>query len=304
MASRAIWKGHLRVGELICPVALHSAVSSSERVALHMLNRKTGHRLQRQFVDKETGEPVEHDDQVKGYETGPDDYIVLEPEEIAAVVPQSDKTLTVETFIPCRGIDDLYFDKPYYLIPAGVDANTPFTLLREGLHDKKVAALAKAILFRRVRTVLIRVHDEGLIATTLNFDYEVRAESDAFDEIPDLKIKTEMLDLAIHIIDTKRGSFEPSANDDKYEQALVELVRAKIEGREIEKPKPVTSGKVIDLMEALRQSAAGSAASDKPKRSKATKKSAEAAAAHKKAPAKKKSASKKLVKKTPQRKAG
>ena len=110
----------------------------------------------------------------------------------------------------------------------GADA---FTLLRDGVRQAKVAALARAVLFRRLRTVLIRPHGNGLIGTTLNFDYEVRSSEEAFEELPDIKIKGEMLDLAKHIIDTKKGSFDAKAFDDRYEEAVAELVKAKIEGR-------------------------------------------------------------------------
>jgi DNA end-binding protein Ku len=255
VAPRAIWKGYLKVGELVCPVALHTAVSASERVSLHMLNRKTGHRLQRQFIDRETGKEVERDNQVKGYEIGPNDYVMLEADEIAAAIPESDKVLTIESFIPYDQVDDLYFDRPYYLSPSGASGDKAYAVLREGLRKKKVVALASAILFRRVRTVLIRAYEEGLAATTLNFDYEVRSAAEAFETIPAIEIKKDMLDLARHIIKTKAGTFNPSTYDDKYEAALVELVHAKMEGREIKAPKALARGKVIDLMEALRQSA-------------------------------------------------
>ncbi len=255
MAPRAIWKGYLKIGELVCPIALHTAVSTSERISLHMLNRKTGNRLHRQFVDAETGKEVEHEDQVKGYETGANDYVMLDQAEIAAAVPQSDKTLSVDSFIPCDRIDDLFFDKPYYLAPAGPGADKAYAILQEGLRKKKVAALASAILFRRVRTLLIRAYDHGLVATTLNFDYEVRSAKDAFEDIRAIKIKKEMLDLARHIIDTKKGSFDPSAFNDRYEAALVDLVQAKMEGRKIKAPKPPTGGNVVSLMDALKRSA-------------------------------------------------
>ncbi len=300
MAPRAIWKGYLKVGELVCPVALHTAVSASERVSLHMLNRKTGHRLQRQFVDRETGKEVERDEQVKGYEVGPDDYVILEPDEIAAAIPESDKTLAVESFIPCDQVDDLYFDRPYYLSPSGAGADKAYAVLREGLRKKKVVALASAILFRRVRTVLIRAYEHGLVATTLNFDYEVRSADEAFDGIPATKIKKEMLDLARHIIETKKGTFDPSTYDDKYEAALVDLVQAKMEGREIKVPKAPARGKVIDLMEALRQSAGTGTAADK---AKPPAKTPPKKAATKKAAPKKTAQRKTAARKTAQRKA-
>ncbi|MEY9783931.1 non-homologous end joining protein Ku [Sinorhizobium fredii] len=255
MAPRANWKGYLKVAEVSCPVALYTAASTSERIAFHTINRATGNRVHRQFVDSETGKPVEKDDQVKGYEVGSGDYVVLEPEEIAAAVPESDKTLSVSAFIACGDIDDVYFDKPYYLAPTKSHAEDAFALIREGMRKKKVAAIARAVLFRRVRTLLIRAYEDGLIATTLNFDYEVRSAKEAFDEVPDLKIEGEMLELAEHIIKTKRGKFDPAKFDDRYEAALAELVKAKLEGKKIEPRKEPKREKVVDLMEALRQSA-------------------------------------------------
>jgi DNA end-binding protein Ku len=255
LAPRANWKGSLKVAELVCPVALYTAASTSERIAFHTLNRKTGHRVHRQFVDQETGEEVEREDQVKGFDAGSSQYIVLEPDEVASAVPQSDKTLAVSAFIPCHEIDDVYFDRPYYLRPDGEIAEKAFTVLREGMRQNKTAALASTVLFRRVRTLLIRAYDGGLLATTLNFDYEVRSAAEAFSDIPDMKITGEMLDLAKHIIQTKEGRFDPSAFDDRYEAALAELVRAKMEGRAIKPVKQPERGKVIDLMQALRQSA-------------------------------------------------
>ncbi|MBZ9654599.1 non-homologous end joining protein Ku [Phyllobacterium lublinensis] len=255
MAPRANWKGFLKVAELTCPVALYTAASTSERIAFHTLNRATGHRVQRQFIDSDTGKPVEREDQVKGYEVGSGEYIVLEPEEVAAAVPESDKTLAVEAFISYDELDHTYFDKPYYLTPSDKLGQEAFALIRDGLKAKKVAALAQTVLFRRVRTLLIRAEDSGLIATTLNFDYEVRSAKDAFSDVPDMKIKGEMLDLAKHIIETKHGTFKPSEYKDRYEAALAEMVKAKLEGKPIPARKPVKSEKVVDLMQALRESA-------------------------------------------------
>jgi DNA end-binding protein Ku len=255
VAPRANWKGFLKVGELSCPVALYTAASTSERIAFHTINKETGHRVQRQFVDTDTGKPVDKDEQVKGYEIGSGEYVVLEPEEVAAAVPKSDKTLTVSAFLRCADIDDVYFDKPYYLAPSDRHAEEAFKLIREGMRKNNVAAIAETVLFRRVRTLLIRAYDEGLVATTLNFDYEVRSEKEAFDDIPKIKIEGEMLELAEHIIKTKRGKFDPTEFDDRYEEAVAELVKAKMEGKKIEVSKEPKREKVVDLMEALRQSA-------------------------------------------------
>jgi DNA end-binding protein Ku len=255
VAPRANWKGFLKIADLTCPVALYTAASTAERIAFHTINRPTGNRVHRQFVDSETGKSVEKDDQVKGYEIGSGEYVTLEPEEIADAVPHSDKTLEVDAFIRCRDIDDVYFDKPYYLTPSDRHAEDVFVLIRDGLRTQQIAALAQTVLFRRVRTLLIHAHGDGLIATTLNFDYEVRPAKDAFDAVPDLKVKSEMLELAEHIIKTKKGTFDPAKFDDRYEAALAELVKAKMEGRKIEARKEPKPEKVVDLMAALRESA-------------------------------------------------
>ena len=259
MAPRAIWKGYLSVGELTCRVALHTAASTSERIAFHIVNRATGHRVRRLFVDSETGRPVERDQQVKGYEVAEDDYVVLTPDEIAAAVPHGDKTLSVTAFIAAADVDDLYFDKPYYLTPADRSAEEAFVLLREGMRRKKVAAIARAVLFRRARSVLIRPHGDGLIATTLNFDYEVRSAEEAFRDIGPQKIEGEMLELAEHIIETKTGRFDAAQFDDRYEAALADLVKAKLAGKKIKARPPPPREKGFDLMAALRESAGRSA---------------------------------------------
>lgn len=255
MTARAVWKGVIRIAEIVCPVAMYTAASTSERIALHLVNRKTGHRLRRVYVDEKTDKPVENDDQVKGYETSEGRYVVLEPEEIAAAVPDSDKVLAVDNFIACNRIEPTYLDRPYYLLPSSEVAEETFVLIREALRHSKAAAIAHAVLFRRLRPVLIRAHRKGLIATTLNFDYEVRSSADAFKDVTKRKIDPEMLKLAQHILKTKAGKFAPEKFDDRYEEALAELVKAKMEGRKIvpiRQPKPTKSS---DLLEALRMSA-------------------------------------------------
>lgn len=267
MAPRANWKGTLKIAELICPVALYTAASTAERMAFHTINRASGNRVRRQFVDAETGKPVSAEEQTKGYEVSEGEYVVIAPEEIAAAVPESDKTLEVEAFLSCAEIDDVYFDRPYYLAPSDKSAHEAFALIRDGMAARSVAAIARTVLFRRMRTVLVRSQGKGLIATTLNFDYEVRPAEEAFKDVPAPKIEGEMLDLARHIIKTKMGEFDPAAFDDRYEAALEDLVRAKIEGRKIATRPAEKREKVVDLLEALRASAKldGSASSRKPR---------------------------------------
>jgi DNA end-binding protein Ku len=255
LPPRASWKGFLKIAEVTCPVALYPAASTTERIALHTINRATGNRIRRQFVDAETGDAVERDNQVKGYDIGKDEYVSVEPGEIAAIIPHGDKTLTVSAFIDLAGVDDLYFDKPYYLAPSDRSADETFALVREGMRAAKTAAIAQAVMFRRARTLLVRSDDKGLAATTLNFDYEVRPAEQAFLEIQAKKISGEMLDLASHIIGTKQGAFDPRAFHDRYEGALADLVKLKLEGKPIAKRTAPASEATISLMQALRESA-------------------------------------------------
>jgi DNA end-binding protein Ku len=268
MASgqRAQWKGFIKFGEVSCGVALYTAASTSDRITFNTINKATGNRVNRVFIDSETEERVEKEAQTKGFEIENGQYIIIDPEEVTATIPESNKTLEIEAFIPCSDADDVYFDKPYYLTPDKM-GGVAFAALRDGMKKSEVAAIARTVLFRRMRTVLIRPHGKGLIATTLNYDYEVRSSAKAFEEMPKLKIEGEMLDLAKHIISTKKGEFDPATFDDRYEAALADLVKAKLEGKALPKPKKVEVSKPSDLLAALRESAGMlKAAADKPKR--------------------------------------
>ncbi|QKK20405.1 Ku protein [Rhizobium indicum] len=264
--QRAQWKGFLKFGEVSCGVALYTAASTSDRITFNTINKATGNRVNRIFIDSETEDPVPKEAQTKGFEIENGQYIIIDPEEVSAAIPESNKTLEIEAFIPCSDVDDVYFDKPYYLTPDKMGGDA-FAALRDAMKKSMVAAIARTVLFRRMRTVLIRPHGKGLIASTLNYDYEVRSSEKAFEEMPKLKIQGEMLDLAKHIISTKKGEFDPATFDDRYEAAVADLVKAKLEGKSLPKPKKVQVSKPNDLLAALRESAGMmKAADDKPKR--------------------------------------
>jgi len=251
---RAQWKGFLKFGEVTAGVALYTAASTSDRITFSTINSATGNRVNRVFIDSETEKLVPKEAQTKGFEIENGQYLVIDPDEVAATIPESDKTLEIEAFIPCSDVDGVYFDKPYYLTPDRMGSDA-FAALRDGMRKSKVVAIARTVLFRRMRTVLIRPHGKGLIATTLNYDYEVRSSSKAFEDMPKLEIEGEMLDLAKHIISTKKGTFDPATFDDRYEAALAELVKAKVEGKALPKRKKIEVSQPNDLLAALRESA-------------------------------------------------
>ncbi len=255
MPARANWKGHLQIAAVTCPVALYTAASSSDHIVFNTINRASGERVRREFIDSGTGAVVPKEEQVKGYEFDKDQFIAFEPEEIEAAMARSDKTLSVSAFVGCGDIDQCFFDKPYYLTPADRSGDEIFALIRDGLRRRNLVAVAQAVLFRRLRAVAIRPFEDGLIATTLHYDYEVRPAAEVFADVAKLQIKGEMLDLARHIIKTKQGAFDASEFADHYETALAELVKAKIEGRSVSPPKQRESRRAPDLLQALRESA-------------------------------------------------
>ncbi len=257
MAVRALWKGSLELGDVAVAVGLYSAVSSAERIALNIVNRRTLHPVHRRYVDAETGETVDRDEQVKGYEIEPERFVKVTEEEIRSAVPDSDKRLAVRAFVRCADIDKTYFDKPYHLAPAEEEAAPAYRSAVAAMENLGVAALAQTVLFRRLRNLLIRVDEGRLIATTLRYDYEVKSTREVFAGLEDLSIKGEMLDLARHIVKTKTKRFDPATIEDRYEEALTELVRAKAAGQKPPQRKERPSAEVVDLMQALRDSVGG-----------------------------------------------
>jgi DNA end-binding protein Ku len=255
MAPRAYWKGYLRLSLVSCPIALYPAASSSERVSFNRINKKTGNRLRQQLIDGETGDPVEKDDIGKGYEVAKGEYILVEDEEVEKLKIESTHTIDIDSFVPRAEIDDRYMDTPYYIAPTDKVGQEAFAVIRDVIRDKKMVALGRVVLARREHIVMLEAFDNGLLGTTLRYAYEVRDAKGYFEDVPDLKLPKEMKDLAAHIVDSKAGHFDPASFEDRYETALVEMLRAKQAGRVIQQPKEEPApARVVNLMDALRAS--------------------------------------------------
>jgi DNA end-binding protein Ku len=254
MAPRAYWKGYLKLSLVSCPIALYPASSSSERVSFNRINKKTGNRLKQQMVDAETGEPVERDDIARGYEYAKGQYIIVEDDELAKIKIESTHTVDIDSFVPRSEIDDRYLDSPYYIAPTDQVGQEAFSVIRDAMREKKMVGLARVVLTRREHVVMLEPFDKGLLATTLRYPYELRGESDYFEDIPDLKLPAEMMKLAAHIVDTKAGHFDPKGFEDHYEKALVDLLKSKQAGMPIETVEEKTAPRVINLMDALKAS--------------------------------------------------
>jgi DNA end-binding protein Ku len=255
MAPRPSWKGYLKLSLVSCPVALYPAASASEKISLHMLNGGTGNRLKQQYVDSETGDVVERDERVKGYEVTKGDYVILSDDELADVKIESSHTIDIEKFVPKTEIDPLYFDNNYYLAPDDKVGAEAFAVIREAMRRRDMVGIARVVLFGRERMVMIEPRARGMVGTTLRYAYEVRTDGAYFETIPDVDLSKELLDLASHIIDTKSGAFQPETFKDRYQEAVIELVRAKQAGRPApDGPTGDRPSNVVNLMDALRKS--------------------------------------------------
>jgi DNA end-binding protein Ku len=254
VAPRAYWKGYLKLSLVSCPIALFPATSEREKISFHQLHKQTGNRIKYKKVDAETGREVEADDIVKGYEVSKGEYIELEPEELEAIALESTRVIEIEKFVPKAEIDELYLNNPYYIVPEGEVGQQAFAVIREAIHKEGMVALGKIVFTSREHVIALEPRGKGLVGVTLRYPYEVRNEETYFDDIENEKIPKDMLELASHIVDTKRGEFDPSAFEDRYEDALKELLRKKQKGEKIEPPKEAKPSNVINLMDALRQS--------------------------------------------------
>ena len=255
MAPRPSWKGYLKLSLVSCPVALYPSASSSEKVSFHMLNGATHNRLKQQYVDSETGDIVERDERVKGYEVSKGDYVVVGDDELADVKIESSHTIDIEKFVPKTEIDPLYFDNNYYLTPDDKVGEEAFAVIREAMRTRGMVGIARVVLFGKERMVMIEPRSKGMVGTTLRYAYEVRADGAYFDEIPAVDLSKELLDLASHIIDTKAGKFQPEEFKDRYQDAVVALIRAKQTGRPVQpESSDARPSNVVNLMDALRRS--------------------------------------------------
>ena len=287
MAPRAYWKGYLKLSLVSCPIALFPATSEREKISFHQVNKETGHRIRYKKVDAETGDEVDNADIVKGYEIAKGEYIEVEPDELEAVAIESKHVIDIDEFVPRNEIDELYLRDPYYIVPDGEVGQQAFAVIREAIRKEGMIALGKVVFTSREHIIALEARGKGMLGVTLRYPYEVRDETEYFDTIEDEKIPKDMIDLAVHIVETKTGHFKPQQFKDEYEDALKDLLRRKQKGEKIERPKERAPSNVINLMDALRQSlkADGSSARRSASRpsARAAKKPARAHARHKKA---------------------
>jgi DNA end-binding protein Ku len=235
---RPYWKGYLKLALVSCPIALHAACSTAERIAFRQVNNATGNRLRQQLVDEETGAPVAAQDKGHGYELARGEYLIVADEELQAIEIESTHTIEIDSFVPRSQIDQRFFDTPYYVRPSEPVGQEAFAVIREAMRGKGMVAFGRLVLSKRERVIALEAYDKGWLGTTLRY-------------APDL------LTLATHIVDSKASDFDPLTFRDRYEEALLAHLKAKQAGTVQErKPRFAAPHRVINLMEALRRSVA------------------------------------------------
>lgn len=254
-APRAAWKGFLRVGSVTCSVKIIGAVTEAEKIRFNILNRKTGNRVRSIYVDEETGDEVPAEEQTKGWEADKGDFIPIDSEEIKSLKLTSEHTLDIEDFVPVKDIDTRYLEKPFYLVPADAPSIEAFSVLRDAMERAKMAAQSCVVMYQRGHEVIIQPYGKGMLMTWMRPHAEVAEAGDVFDGIPTGKQDPELLEIASLLIDKKLTKFDPSAFEDRYEEALAELIDAKRKGKKVPtKAPPAPKENVVNLAEVLRKS--------------------------------------------------
>jgi DNA end-binding protein Ku len=256
MAQRPIWRGHLRLALVSCPVALFSAKHDRSSIKFNLINPETGNRIRMLTVDGETEKEVKRSSLVKGYEFKKNTYLLLTNEDFESVKVESSEVMTVEKFVDASSIDPVYYDSGYYLAPDGSAGRDVYQILREAIRRSGRVALSRVVIGQRERVIALRPYGKGLAAHTLHEQRDLNDASGLFDD--PVPVDEEMLKLATQLVDRQTAAYDPSDIEDRYETRLRAMLDAKLKGEgidmdEVPEPQPTN---VIDLMAALRRSLA------------------------------------------------
>lgn len=261
MAPRNFWKGYLKLSLVTCPVAMTPATSDREKVRFHSLNRETGNRVRSQYVDGETGKPIRDGDEVKGYPTGEDQYIVMEEDELDAVALESTHTIDIETFVPRDSIGWIWHDKPYYVTPDDKVGEEAFSVIRDAMRTTDMVGISRVVLFRRERAVMLEPCGKGILAWTLRYGDEVREAKDYFQEIDRDKPDQKLMRLVKKLIEERTKDWDPSMVEDPVQDKLLEIIEAKKKKKPAKAKKgsaraepQETPSNVVSIMDALKKS--------------------------------------------------
>lgn len=261
MVARPTWQGHLKLSLVSCPVSLFTATTSTNDIRFHLINPETHNRIRMVPTDPDTG-PVERSDLVRGYEVSKDEYVLFDDADFDKVKLESTRTISIDRFVDEADIDRLYWDTPHYMVP-DKDGAEAFSVIREAMKKAGKVALGCLVLRGKERQMALEVRDKGIVAYTLRAHDEVRDAGDFFDGIPAVKADKDMIEIAHKIIGQKEAGFDPSEFNDRYDDALREMIKAKTKGKKLVSAPEPDDTNVIDLMEALKKSLKGPATTRK-----------------------------------------
>jgi DNA end-binding protein Ku len=283
MPARPIWRGHLRLALVSCPVALWNAKHDRASLRFNLINPKTGHRIRMMTVDAETDDELQRRDLVKGYEFRKDQYLMLTDDDFDSVRVESSAVIAIEKFVEVDSIDPIYYASSYYLAPDGDAGRDVYAVLHQAIAETGRVALARVVIGQRERTIAVRSMPGGLVAHTLDEQRDINEARTIFGDSAEAKTDPEMVQLARQLIDRQTSKYDPSDLEDRYETRLRAMIDAKLKGEGIDLTEPAEPDRsnVIDLMAALKKSL-GDAAEAKPpaakKPAKETRRAAEPAA--------------------------
>ena len=258
MAPRSFWKGYLKLSLVTCAVSMTPATGEGGKIRFHTLNRATHNRVESRYVDAVSGKRVDDDDIARGYPRGEDDYVLLEDEELDAVALDSTRTIDIETFVPADSIAWIWHDKPHYLAPDDEVGEEAFSVIRAAMEATETVGIARVVLYRRERAVMLEPRGKGIVLWTLRYGDEVRPSDDYFSAIPKEKPERDELALVKKLIAARKQDFDPERLQDPVEERLHEMIAARSKGRKKKKvaePKAEPAGdNVVNIMDALRRS--------------------------------------------------
>jgi DNA end-binding protein Ku len=256
MPQRPIWRGHLRLALVSCPVALYSANHDRGSLHFNLINPATGNRIRMITQDAETGDTLSRGDLVKGYEFKKDHYLIIDDEDFESARIESSSVVKIDKFVDAASIDPIYFDASYYVAPDGDAGQDVYVVLRDAIASTGKIALSRLVIARREHPIAIMPMGKGLVIHTLHEERDLNDYAGLFDTIPDAKPDPDMIQLATQLIDRQTGEYDPADVEDRYETRLRAMIEAKLKGEGIEpeaEDAPDHSN-VVDLMAALRKS--------------------------------------------------
>ena len=253
MKARAIWTGHLRISLLTIPIRVYAALNEAEKITFNQLHKDCHQRLKQHLVCPVHGK-VERDQIVKGYEIEKDRFVVMDKADLDAVKLETTHTIDLVQFIRPDELDPVFLDMPYFVGPDGPVSLESFAIMCEALQRTKRIGIGRVVLSGREKAVSIKPSGKGLLMTTLRYAAELREPSTYFDDLVQTQLDSAQLALARQLIEIKTARFDPAAFNDRYQAALLDLIKAKVTGHPAVRVAPAPVGQIVNLLEALKQS--------------------------------------------------